>query len=215
MPRTILFTVFAILCTSPLQACAPLPRVVVLHDPLTAQEHVALGVIYERKGHLDPAIQEYQAALRQDGSYVPAWMGLGNVSYATGAFSESEAYYRQALALAPEHPAANNNLAMTYLALNERLDEAAALVKRALEQAGPLRPHVLDTLARIYLKQGRCDEAGTALRDAEAAVSSEETGIRERLQEVKQGLSSCRGASARLAEHVDGPDSLPLTPGAG
>lgn len=145
---------------------------------------------------------------------MPAWMGLGNVSYSNGAFSESEAYYRQALALAPEHPGAKNNLAMTYLALNERLDEAEALVTHVLEQAGPLRPHVLDTLARIYLKQGRCDDARRALRDAEAATSSEETGIRERLQEVRQGLSTCGNAAARRAEHPAGSDSVALTPGA-
>ena len=150
---------------------------------------MALGVTYERKERLDLAIQEYHAALRQDGHYVPALMGLGNASYASGAFAEAEAYYLQALSLVPDHPAANNNLAMIYMAQNERLSEAETLAKRALDQGGPLRPHVLDTLARIYMKQGRCSQATVALQDADVATPLDDTSIRDRLQQARQELN--------------------------
>jgi Flp pilus assembly protein TadD len=170
------------------QGCAPLPRIVVLHDPLNAQEHVALGMAYERKQQLDLAVQEYRTALRQDGHSVPALMALGNASYRAKALAEAEGYYLQVLSLVPHHPGANNNLAMVYMARNDRLTEAEGLARRALDQDGPLRPLVLDTLARIYLKQGRCSEAASALHDAETSTPLDETVIRESLQETRQEL---------------------------
>jgi len=195
-----LTTALAILCGGSLQACSTLPRVVVLHDPLNAQEHVTLGVAYERKDRLDLAIQEYQVALRQEGTYIPALMGLGNASYTNGALVEAESYYLQVLSLARDHPGANNNLAMVYLVQDQRLKEAEALANHALERGGPLRPRVLDTLARIYMKQGRCREANAALQDAEAATPLEETSIRDRLQQLRQELRTKRCQPHEQAE---------------
>ena len=40
--------------------CSRIPRIIVLSDPLTAAEHVELGVAYERKGEVDLARREYE-----------------------------------------------------------------------------------------------------------------------------------------------------------
>jgi len=42
-----------------------LSRVIILKDPLTAEEHLNLGVTYEQQGDLDNAIKEYDLAAKK------------------------------------------------------------------------------------------------------------------------------------------------------
>jgi len=175
---------------SGLEACSGFPRLVVLRDPLTPEEHVTLGSSYEAQGLRDLAAQEYHAALRRQTEYVPALVGLGNLSFAGGALQEAADYYRQALDAEPTHPGAGNNLAMVYLARGDQLDEAERLARQALEQGGALRPYVLETLARIYMRQGRDREAEAALDEAEALAPPENTALRERVAESRRELEA-------------------------
>ena len=84
---------------SGLQACSGLPRVVVLHDALTAEEHMALGTTYEAQGARDLAAREYHAAMTDRTDYAPALVALGNLAFDSGALDEAEEYYRRALAI--------------------------------------------------------------------------------------------------------------------
>jgi len=172
------------------QACSSLPRVVVLHDPLTPAEHVTLGLTYEAQGRAELAVREYHAALEQEHGYVPAFVGLGNLAFERGALEEAEAYYHQALAVAPQDPGANNNLAMLYLAQSANLTEAERLARQALAQGGPLRPYVLDTMARIYMRQGQYQEAKAALEEAEAMTPSANEILHERLVQSRLELAT-------------------------
>ena len=179
-----------LLLLSGLHACAGLPRLVVLHDPLTPEEHVTLGSSYEAQGLRDLAAQEYHAALRRQTEYVPALVGLGNLSFASGALQEAEDYYRQALDVEPKHPGAGNNLAMVYLARGAQLDEAERLATSAAGQDGAVRPYALDTLAQIYIRQGRYREARRTLDEAEAMVSPHNQILRDRLAQSRQELAA-------------------------
>jgi tetratricopeptide (TPR) repeat protein len=172
------------------QACSSLPRIVILHDPLTPQEHVTLGEAYQGQGDREMAAREFEAALRQQPEYVPALIGIGNLSFEREALEEAEVFYRRALDTAPGHPGASNNLAMVYLARGERLDEAEQMARNALERGGALRPYALDTLARIYMRQGRYREARTALALAEAIVPPEETYLHQWLSRSRRELAA-------------------------
>lgn len=172
------------------QACSSLPRVIVLHDPLDPAEHVTLGVTYEAQGRTELAAREYHAALERGHGYVPAFVGLGNLAFARGSLEEAEAYYHQALAVAPQDPGANNNLAMLYLARGQNLTEAERLARQALTQGGPLRPYVLDTMAHIYMRQGRYREAKAALEEAEAMTPSANEILHERLVQSRRELAT-------------------------
>lgn len=174
---------------SGLQACSGLPRVVVLHDPLTAEEHMALGTTYEAQGAQDLAAREYRAAMTDRADYAPALVALGNLAFDSGALDEAEEYYRRALASHPDHPGANNNLAMVYLKRGDRLDEAERLALKASAQGDSFRPYALDTLAHIYTRTGRYQEAQAALAEAEAAVPAANQTLRERLAQSRQGLA--------------------------
>ena len=166
MRNAILHTICGVALGAGLTACSELPQVRVLHDPLTPEEHVTLGLTYEVQRHRDLAAREYRTALAQQAGYIPALIGLGNLAFTEGELEESEAFYRQALEASPEHPVANNNLAMLYLARGGDLREAERLALRALVHKGPLQPYVLDTLANVYARQGRFEEAVRALEEA-------------------------------------------------
>ncbi len=171
-----------------LLACTGLSPGRVKHDPLTPEEHVTFGLAYEAKGRPELAAREYDAALQQEHSYLPAMVGLGNLAFERGALEEAEAYYQQALAIAPKDPGANNNLAMLYLTRGASLEEAEQLARQALEQGGPLRPYALDTLARIYARQRRYQEAQAALEEAQALAPSGNTLLRQRLVQLREEL---------------------------
>ncbi|HSE14550.1 MAG TPA: hypothetical protein VLB08_03065, partial [Candidatus Deferrimicrobium sp.] len=59
--------------------CSRIPKIIVLEDPLTAAEHVDLGVAYERKGELGLAQREYERALLKDRKFFRARLNLGNI----------------------------------------------------------------------------------------------------------------------------------------
>jgi tetratricopeptide (TPR) repeat protein len=171
------------------QACSGLPRIVVLHDPLTPQKHVTLGESYLARSLWEPASREFNAALRQQPEFVPALIGLGNLAFETNALEEAERFYRRALAAAPGHPGAGNNLALVNLARGERLNEAEGLARSAAERGGAIRPYALDTLARIYMRQGRYREAGVALEEAAAMVPAENRDFHQELNRSRQELA--------------------------
>lgn len=173
-----------------LQACSGFPRLVVLHDPLTPEEHVSLGASYLQQGLNEKAEEEFRAALVRESRNIPALVSLGNLSFERGNLEEAEEFYRRVLDEMPGHPGASNNLAMVYVARGDRLDEAERMALAALQQAGPLRPYCLDTLAHIYLRQKRFQEATAALDEAEAlAATAGSQVLLDRLHESRHVLS--------------------------
>jgi tetratricopeptide (TPR) repeat protein len=186
----VLIVVFVAVIGVSFSACSDLPRVRVLHDPLTPEEHVRLGLAYEVEGRTELAAREYDGALGKEQGYVPALIGLGNLAFNRGTLEEAEAYYRQALITAPEDPGVNNNLAMVYLTQQEKLGEAEQLANLALAQGGPLQPYVLDTMAHIYVRQGRYREAQTVLNNAEALAPPYDRTLHQRLTQLQQELAT-------------------------
>ena len=73
--------------------CASLYSTYFTEDPLTAEEHNNLGVIYEREGKYDLAIREYKRAASADGELVVPLVNLGNVYQKKGDTEEAEKYF--------------------------------------------------------------------------------------------------------------------------
>jgi tetratricopeptide (TPR) repeat protein len=142
--RLIIYSLFTILCL--LIAGCSLPRIIVLDDPLSPEEHLNLGVTYERKGELDSAIKEYEAASKR----LPmAYLYLGNVSFQKEDLDGAERYYRKALENDPGNADACNNLAWLYYTKKENLDEAQELALKALALNPSKKELYQDTLDRI------------------------------------------------------------------
>jgi Tfp pilus assembly protein PilF len=180
---------FFILVALSLAACSGLPRIVILHDPLTPEEHVTLATRYEAQGLTHQAAEEYRAALSKRSNDVPALVGLGNIAYQRGEMKEAERYYRKALNHDPDHPAANNNLASVYLSLGENLEEAERLTRRALAQESPYKAYFWETLASIHFRQRRLAEARADLILADSMAPAADRELKEKIAKTSAEIN--------------------------
>ena len=138
----LIFT-FTLLCF--IVSCSSF-KIIVLKDPLTPEEHLNLGVAYEQKGELDPAMREYQLASKK----LPiAYLYLGNAHFQKNEFSKAEAYYKKAIKKEPQNADAYNNLAWLYYTRRENLGEGEKLALKAIE-LNPTKEQIYrDTLEKI------------------------------------------------------------------
>jgi tetratricopeptide (TPR) repeat protein len=165
--------------------CSRIPKIIVLEDPLTAQEHVDLGVAYERKGELDLALREYEKALRKDGKFYRARVNLGNVFLAKKEYGKAREEYLQALELRPGDAEATNNLSWAAIYSGEGIEEAltrmesvvsappvspdaGATRQREARSGAGLTPTLLDTLGVLRMHANRPGPAEEAFALAES-----------------------------------------------
>jgi tetratricopeptide (TPR) repeat protein len=149
------FIVFCALYSIFLTSCS-LPRIIILDDPLTPEEHINLGVAYEKKGEIDNAIEEFKKASKK----LPvAYLYLGNAYMQKGNLDEAEKYYKKAIKKQPDLADAYNNLAWLYYNkakgsgltaedVKEILKEAERLALKALE-LNSSNENYKDTLDKI------------------------------------------------------------------
>jgi tetratricopeptide (TPR) repeat protein len=122
-----------------------MPRIVVLDDPLTPEEHLNLGVSYEKNGELDNALKEYETAAKKLPS---ADLYIGNIYYVKGEFDKAEEYYRKAIRKDPKNGDGYNNLAWLYYLERTDLADAEGLALKAVE-LNPEKETYRDTLEQI------------------------------------------------------------------
>jgi Tfp pilus assembly protein PilF len=150
-----------------------------MEDPLTAEEHNNLGVIYEREGKNELAIREYKKAISSDSSLVTPLVNLGNVYLKQGEFTESEESYKRALKLDEKNLEAANNLASLYLETGENYKAGLEYMRQATEGLESTPPYALDTIGVLYLKLGQKEEAEKYLVQACETVGANEDLIEE------------------------------------
>lgn len=176
-----------LLALLPAGGCSRVPRIIVLEDPLTAAEHVDLGVAYERKGELDLARREYEMALRKDKKFFLARLNLGNVFLAKKAYGNAREEYLRALELRPGDPEATNNLSWAALDSGEGIDDALARMEAVVSGPSGRRAVLLDTLGVLRMRTNRPESAEEAFALAEALCGEVDAVPRE----SAQGGSPC------------------------
>lgn len=122
------------------------PRIIVLDDPLSPEEHLNLGVAYEKKGEFDSAIKEYVAASK---AMPVAYVYLGNVYFQKNEYDNAERHYRRAIKNDSRNADAHNNLAWLYYTKRENLKEAEELALKAMELNPLGKETYQDTLDKI------------------------------------------------------------------
>lgn len=141
-----LFGLAAVILPLLLGACA-LPKITVLDDPLTPEEHLQLGAAYEKNHEYELAEREYRLAAKHRPE---ARLFLANLFFLQGKFEPAEAEYRRVIRELPDQPQAYNNLAWLFYVRGINLDEAEALARQALKLAPPGQAsEYLDTLDKI------------------------------------------------------------------
>jgi tetratricopeptide (TPR) repeat protein len=139
--RPVLLLLFVFLAAT---SCG-IPKIIILHDPLSPEEHINLGLAYEKKGEPRRAIAEYEKASKE---LPEAYLYLGNICFSKGAYAESEKYYRETIKKKPDLADAYNNLAWLLHIRGMDSGEALALARKAVELK-PLDEQYADTLHQI------------------------------------------------------------------
>jgi tetratricopeptide (TPR) repeat protein len=177
MTRALLSILLLLLVT----AGCTMPRVIVLNDPLTVEQHNDLGVAYEQREEFDLALREYARAAKMSKTWARPLINRGNVQAGQGQWQEAAKSYRQALKREPAHAEGMNNLAWVLLQAN-RSEDALRWAQQAVV-ARPEEPVFLDTLAEIHLHR---KEYQAALGCIEQALSLSPSSELRRSLEMKR-----------------------------
>jgi len=186
----------------PTGGCSRIPKIIVLEDPLTAAEHVDLGVAYERKGEFDLARREYERALRKDGKFYRARVNLGNISLAKKEYGKAREEYLLALELRPGDEEATNNLSWAAIFSGEGIDEVLARMESVVSRPAGRKATLLDTLGVLRMRSNRpglaeeafaqadalCREAGAAPREGVNANAPCPEEVRREIEDHRREL---------------------------
>ncbi len=112
-----------------------------------------LGVIAAREGRFEDANQLFDSALRSGPANPEILTDQGYCYYIQGDLPAAERSLRDAVAMQPRHPRANNNLAVV-VGLQGRFDESLSLFRRISDL-----PEAYANLAYVYTQRGMLDEA--------------------------------------------------------
>jgi Tfp pilus assembly protein PilF len=122
-----------LLCIFLLASCAmpKIPQIIVIDDPLTAEQHNDLGVAYEQKGDFDLAGKEFEKAIKKNKDWVIPYLNLAHLYYRQGKLDQAEATLREGLRIKGDHPDLLNNLAWVLMEKGQ-LKEAKTLIDKAI-----------------------------------------------------------------------------------
>lgn len=131
-------------------------------EPDLAGAQIALGDMLRRQEKFKEAAAAYDRGLALVGEPRPAvwpvYFARGIARERSGQWTGAEADFRQALVLSPDQPAVLNYLGYSWLERKEHLDEAVAMIRRAVE-AEPDNGAITDSLGWGLYRLGRYDEA--------------------------------------------------------
>jgi Tfp pilus assembly protein PilF len=114
-------------------ACAmpKMPQIIVIDDPLTAEQHNDLGVAYEEKSDFDLAGKEYEKAIKKNREWVIPYLNLGHLYYRQDKLDQAERALREGLRVKGDHPDLLNNLAWVLMEKGQ-IEDAKTLIDKAI-----------------------------------------------------------------------------------
>ena len=148
-------------------------------DDLTAPENIDLGLIFERKGKFDLALERYTQAQMQDEDNAIILFNIANICAKINQLDKAEGLYLKAIELEPEFADLYNNLADIYRK-KHAFETAHEYVDKALSFKNKRRFYYLDTKAQIFLSEGNRDQAVKyfSMAESEKGNIDEKTLIR-------------------------------------
>jgi Tfp pilus assembly protein PilF len=140
-------------------------------DPSRADAGLRLAVLYDKEGKFKESLPLYEKALAACPGTPDIFCDMGYSLYLQRRFGEAEINFRQAVALAPEHVRAHNNLGLV-LAHSGRPEEAVAEFRRAgcTEADAQINLAFVLTLEKNWAEAGRRYEMALAIDSSSAAA---------------------------------------------
>lgn len=147
--------------------CSHLPRIIELHDPLSAKEHLELALAYEEKKENDLALREYEEVLKKKEFQGEAYTNMANIYLSQGKEKLAETFYLKSIQANPQYGKAYNNLAWLYMSEKKDLNRAETLLINAIEKDPEHSGSYLDTLGSVYEIKGEWEKSLETLKKAE------------------------------------------------
>ncbi|MDH4162289.1 MAG: tetratricopeptide repeat protein [Nitrospirota bacterium] len=175
-----------------------LPKIVFLHDPLSADEHTQLGIAYDSQQKHDLALDQFRLAIKKDKKHLAAWKLLADLSYRLNDLDSAVSALEKAIELEPASGDSRNNLAWVYLKQGTNLKQAATILEEALMLHPANRPYYLDTLGMVLLKLGKTKEAVSALEESARTLPADKPEV---LAEAYDHLAQAYDAAGNKDGH--------------
>ena len=121
-----------------------------------------LGELLLRQNDIESARQHFLTAIKGNHPSPDALVHMGTLMARESKYNQARDYLEKALAIRPNNPTANNNLAYILAETNTELDQALTCAQRATA-AAPDNAAFADTLALVYIKRDLYDRAITVL----------------------------------------------------
>lgn len=147
-----------------------------------ARLNTDLGMNYARQGDLDVALDKFNRALEQNGSYAPAHSGIALVYSQRRETEKAETHFKRALQLKSDDPFTRNNFGV-FLCSQQRYKEADKQFLEAAEIPGYREPE------RAYTNAGVCARRVPNLERAELFFR-EALKLRPEFPEALQQMAS-------------------------
>ncbi len=163
--------------------------------PNYAEAHNNLGFALLNKGQIDEAIRQCQEALRLQPDFADAHYNLGTALDMKGQADEAIREYQEAIRLKPDLVAAYNNLAYLWAARGENLEQAHALIEKAVKLE-PKNAALLDTLGWVLFKQNHPREALGYVSQAIKDSSRPDASLYDHLGDIQAALNQAEEAAA-------------------
>ena len=143
-------------------------QTVVTKDPKNLDALVALGSLYRNDNALQKAADIYTQAIALQGNTYAKWQlhYFRGISYdRMKAYDKSEADFRKALSISKDEPSVLNYLGYSMIDRGVKLDEAIAMIKKAVDLK-PNDGYIVDSLGWAYYTMGDYDQAVNYLERA-------------------------------------------------
>ncbi len=144
----------------------------------------ALGDVYRVRERWSEAADAYTRAIERSGPSFnsedwPLFYARGIALHQSNRWPQAESDLRMALKLSPEQPLVLNYLAYSWIERGERVDEALAMLQRAVDQR-PDDGYIIDSLGWAYYRLGQYERAVQILEQA-LQFSAHESTVYEHL----------------------------------
>jgi tetratricopeptide (TPR) repeat protein len=160
-------------------------------DPGWAEAIVNLGIVYNREGKTEEAIDAFKKAVEADPKLFGARLNLGITYFRLHRFDDAEDPLKQATIIDPQSDQAARLLIMTLFA-RKKFAEVASMAGKLLG-AAPDDPALLEIAGRAYLNQREYTDALKAL-EARAKLQPESAEIYQLLGEARDNVNDSEGA---------------------